>query len=76
MEPVLKSESNKFSTIFQVWVQGGLGIHASSPILHSVHDSEPSARIQMKIFLEEGKFAAIKQIRKRIPLEKGKKNNS
>lgn len=56
----------KHETVFEVWVQGNLGLHAGKPILHSVHHSEPAARLQMKQFLEEGRFSAIKQIRRPI----------
>jgi len=54
----------KFETVFEVWVQGKLGLHAGKPILHSVYHDEPAARQQMKLFLEEGRFSAIKQVRR------------
>jgi len=61
-----RSENIKYETVFEVWVEGRLGLHAGKPILHSVHHSETAARVSMKEFLEEGKFAAIKQVRRRL----------
>lgn len=54
----------KYETVFEVWVQGKLGMHAGKPMLHSVFHDESSARKQMKLFLEEGRFSAIKQVRR------------
>tara|TARA_R110000737_G_scaffold282814_1_gene289485 strand:+ start:2159 stop:2386 length:228 start_codon:yes stop_codon:yes gene_type:complete len=64
MEPLESEKNIKYETVFEVWVEGSLGVHAHQPILHSVHESEPAARVYMKEFLEKGKFAAIKQIRR------------
>ncbi len=55
---------SKYETVFEVWVEGNLGLHAGKPILHSIHHSEPAAHKQMKEILEGGKFAAIKQVRR------------
>lgn len=64
MDPRESEEKIKYETVFEVWVEGSMGVHAHQPILHSVHESEPAARRHMKEFLEKGKFAAIKQIRR------------
>jgi len=61
-----QSENIKYETVFEVWVQGEMGLHAGMPILYSIHRSEPAARVKMKEFLEGGRFAAIKQVRRRL----------
>jgi len=66
MDNQTKNENIKYETVFEVWVEGSMGLHAHQPILHSIHHSEPTARKHMKEFLEEGKFAAIKQVRRRL----------
>lgn len=64
MEPLESEKNIKYETVFEVWVEGSLGVHAHQPILHSVHESEPAARVYMKEFLEKAnllpsnKFAA------------------
>ena len=62
----MESQNNKYETVFEVWIEGEIGLYAGKPILFSVHKSEPSARLRMKEFLEDGKFAAIKQVRRRL----------
>ena len=66
MDNQTKNENIKYETVFEVWVEGSMGLHAHQPILHSIHHSETAARRYMKEFLEEGKFAAIKQVRRRL----------
>ena len=56
----------KFETVFEVWVRGEIGLHANKPILHSIHRNETEAKESMNLYLESGKFAAIKQIRRKI----------
>ena len=62
----MESQNNKYETVFEVWIEGEIGLYAGKPILFSVHRSEPSARLRMKEFLEDGKFAAIKRVRRRL----------
>tara|TARA_R110000851_G_scaffold309089_7_gene468424 strand:+ start:28980 stop:29201 length:222 start_codon:yes stop_codon:yes gene_type:complete len=59
-----QKNEQKYETVFEVWVQGNLGIHAGKPLLHSIHHDEPEAQWEMKQMLEAGKFAAIKQVRR------------
>ena len=59
----------KFETVFEVWVRGEIGLHANKPILHSIHRNETEAKESMNLYLENGKFAAIKQIRRKISLD-------
>jgi|TARA_Y100000296_G_scaffold3529_1_gene4742 hypothetical protein len=58
----------KFETVFEVWIQGEIGLHANKPILHSIHRNETEAKESMNLFLESGKFAAIKQIRRKADI--------
>ena len=45
MEPLESEKNIKYETVFEVWVEGSLGVHAHQPILHSVHESEPAERV-------------------------------
>ena len=61
-------DKNQFETVFEVWVRGEIGLHANKPILHSIHRTETEARESMNLYLESGKFAAIKQIRRKADI--------
>tara|TARA_Y100000310_G_C20505432_1_gene726174 strand:+ start:126 stop:326 length:201 start_codon:yes stop_codon:yes gene_type:complete len=64
----MEDKEKKFKTVFEVWVQGELGLNALKPVLHSIHDDESDAKKEMSKFLEEGRFSAIKQIRRKITI--------
>jgi|TARA_Y100000310_G_scaffold202427_1_gene202615 hypothetical protein len=53
----------KYEILFEVWIQGEIGIYAGKPIMYSIHKQKAEAQKKMRKFLEEGRYAAIKEIK-------------
>ncbi len=54
------------STVYEVWTQGRIGLNKNKPVLYGIYHTKIEAHQAMFTFLEQGKFATIKEITKRI----------